>query len=221
MKIPFLRRQSSLMVQCSLLIIHCALLAALSPTLSAQKRPMEVEDLFRIKRVSDPQLSPDGRWVAFVITGVDKSTNKSNSDIWVLPSAGGEPRRLTDSPKHDRHPRWSPDGRSIAFESNRDGKFQLYVMNADGSGVTRITDAGENRRPYWCPSCYERIVFVSNRDGGAWSTYATNADGSNQVRLTVQLPGSTAPDDDPAWTGLPVQSAFPSRQPTPVPTPRP
>ena len=161
MKIPFLRRQSSLMVQCSLLIIHCALLAALSPTLSAQKRPMEVEDLFRIKRVSDPQLSPDGRWVAFVITGVDKSTNKSNSDIWVLPSAGGEPRRLTDSPKHDRHPRWSPDGRSIAFESNRNGSFQIYVMSPDGGDARQLTTIStEASGARWSPDG-KFIAFVS------------------------------------------------------------
>jgi Tol biopolymer transport system component len=164
---------------------------------------------------SNPSWSADSKRLAF------QSSRDGNDEIYLVNVDGSGLTRLTNNAASDGHPTWSPEGKRIAFESNRDGKFQLYVMNADGSGVTRITDAGENRRPYWCPSCYERIVFVSNRDSGAWSTYATNSDGSNQVRLTVQLPGSTAPDDNPAWTGLPLQSTFPTKLPTPVPTPRP
>ena len=163
---------------------------------------------------SNPSWSADSKRLAF------QSNRDGNDEIYVVNADGSGLTRLTNHPASDGHPTWSPDNKRLAFESNRDGKFQLYVVNADGSNATRITDAGENRRPYWCPSCYERIVFVSNRDGINWSVYATNSDGSNKARLTVQLPGSTAPDDNPAWTGLPLQTQFPFRRPSPVPTPR-
>jgi dipeptidyl aminopeptidase/acylaminoacyl peptidase len=125
------------------------------------QRPMEIEDLFRAKRVSDPQLSPDGQWVAFVVTVIDKENNNSNSDIWLIPSAGGEPRQLTNSPKQDRHPRWSPDGKWILFESNRDGSFQIYQTNPEGNEVKQLTTiATEATQAIWSGDG-KSIAFVS------------------------------------------------------------
>ena len=98
----------------------------------AAGRPISVDDLMKIQRVSDPQLSPDGEWVAYVVSEVLYDENRLNSDIWLVPTAGGEPRQLTQSPKHDRHPRWSPDGRWIAFESARSGSTQIWIVPATG-----------------------------------------------------------------------------------------
>src|SRR5215471_20662966 len=78
---------------------------------AAGKRPMTVDDLFRFKRVSDPQVSPDGRTVAYIVGTVDLPGNKTSSTIWLVPASGGEPRQLTNTDKKDKHPRWSPDGR--------------------------------------------------------------------------------------------------------------
>ncbi|NUN69225.1 MAG: S9 family peptidase [Bacteroidetes bacterium] len=104
---------------------------------SAQtKRPLQLEDLFNMQRVSDPQLSPDGKTVAYVVGVVDKAANRTNTDIWLVPAAGGAATQLTNSPKADRHPRWSPDGKSILFESNRDGSLQLYSITI-ATGETR------------------------------------------------------------------------------------
>ncbi|MBI3364085.1 MAG: S9 family peptidase [Ignavibacteriae bacterium] len=139
----------------------CSLLLAFN-SLAQTKRPMELEDMFRVKRVTDPQFSPDGKWVAFVTTVVDKPNNKTNSDIWIIPSDGrGEPRQLTNSPKHDRHPRWSPDGKSIAFESNRDGSYQIYIQNVDGGEARKLTSIStEANQAIWS---HDRttIAFVS------------------------------------------------------------
>ena len=70
-------------------------------------RPLELEDLFRLKRVADSQISPDGKRVVYVVTEVLKDENRTNSDLWLASVEGGagEPRKLTNSPKHDRHPR--------------------------------------------------------------------------------------------------------------------
>ncbi|HKS36548.1 MAG TPA: S9 family peptidase, partial [Verrucomicrobiae bacterium] len=126
-----------------------------------QRRPMEFDDLVRAQRLSDPQISPDGATVAYVVTRADKSENRTDSDIWLVPLAGGEPRQLTASPKHDRHPRWSPDGKWIVFESNRGGAFQLYLIPSDGGEARQLTTIStEATQPIWSPDG-RRIAFVS------------------------------------------------------------
>src|SRR5690349_9648392 len=143
-------------------ILFCVLVVAPCSTLLAQsKRPIELEDMFHIKRVSDPQLSPDGKWVAYVVTVVDKAANRTNSDIWIVSSTGGAPRQLTNSPRHDRHPRWSPDGKSILFESNRSGAFQLYVAPSEGGDARQLTTIStEANSGIWSPDG-KSVAFVS------------------------------------------------------------
>jgi len=155
--------RSSLLHLLPRLFLIAIMTAAILPAVYTQnKRAMEIEDLFRIRRVSDPQLSPDGKNVAYVVTVIDKAENRSNSDIWIVPAAGGEARKLTDSPKQDRHPRWSPDGRSIAFESNRDGSFQIYIVNADGGGTRQLTSIStEASTALWSPD-EKTMAFVSS-----------------------------------------------------------
>lgn len=129
---------------------------------SQTKRPMQLDDLFTIQRVSDPQLSPDGKTVAYVVTVVDKAANKTNSDIWLIPTAGGVASQLTNSPKHDRHPRWSPDGKSILFESNRNGSFQLYLIDVATGQTTQLTNIStEATGAIWSPDG-KKIAFLSS-----------------------------------------------------------
>ena len=95
-------------------------------------------------------------------------------------------------------PVWSPDGTRIAFESFREGNGDIYVMNADGSGLTRLTsDPALDSSPSWSPDG-TRIAFESSREGNI-NIYVIDADGSNLARLT----DDPAVDKDPVWSPLP------------------
>ena len=98
-----------------------------------KQRAMSPQDITRIRFVSDAQLSPDACRVAFVVTVLSEDTDEYLSNIWVVDTAGGEPRRFTTGRKRDTAPRWSPDGARLAFLSEREGqqKAQLYVMPAN------------------------------------------------------------------------------------------
>ncbi|MDP2136835.1 MAG: DPP IV N-terminal domain-containing protein, partial [Candidatus Didemnitutus sp.] len=123
------------------LAFSCAALFSLSLVVSsaAPGRALELADMFQFKRVSDPQVSPDGRHVVYSVTEVLKEENRTQTDLWLVATAGGEPRRLTSSPKNERHARWSPDGQWIAFESNRDGDYQIWLLPLAGGEASKLT----------------------------------------------------------------------------------
>ena len=129
---------------------------------AAGKRPMTIEDLFRFKRLSDPHISPDGKQVAYVVTTVDMDKNSTASSIWLAPTDKGEPRQLTNVPgKKDRHPRWSPDGKHLLFESNRGGNTQLWVIPLAGGEARQLTTIStEAGTGIWSPDG-KHIAFVS------------------------------------------------------------
>jgi len=124
---------------------------------------MVPEDLTRILFVTDPQVSPDGRRIAFVVTSLSDERDEYLSNIWIVDAAGGAPRRFTAGPRRDIEPRWSPDGAQLAFLSERapKDKLQLYVMPADGGEPTKLT-ALENGvgSIAWSPEG-SRLAFVS------------------------------------------------------------
>ena len=120
-------------------------------------------------------------------------------------AADGSVRTLTADPSDEFGGVWSPDGRRIAFVSNRDGDDEIFTMQADGSGLRQLTRNGGPRggvpvldhSPAWSPDG-RHIAFVSDRDGGETEVYRMRADGSAQVRLTRTAPHVT--DSTPAWS---------------------
>ncbi|MDB6092246.1 MAG: peptidase [Gammaproteobacteria bacterium] len=105
-------------------------------------KPFTVEDLVRLKRLTDPEVSPDGRYVAYVLRETDMDVNKGRTDIWLLDLGrkGAQPQRLTTDPANDSSPRWAPDSRTIYFLSTRSGQSQVWRLAIAGGEATRVTD---------------------------------------------------------------------------------
>ena len=118
-------------------------LALLSLAAAAQTPPpssvLTPEKLWQLGRLGEMQASPDGTTVAYTVTRYNLAENKGNADIWTVPVAGGQPKRLTDTPGSENTLNWRPDGK-LAFISGESGTDQLYVMSADGTGKTQLSD---------------------------------------------------------------------------------
>jgi Tol biopolymer transport system component len=155
-----------------------------------------------------PSWSPDGTRIAYSTSGhVDVPNDVGPNDIFVSPVAlaqVGEVQNLTNHPAEDFHPRWSPDGTRIAFASDRDGDFEIYTMNVDGTDLRRLTHnpASDTHPGSWSPDG-QRIAFVSDRDGNP-EIYVVNADGTGETRLTFD----PATDSHPAFSADGTRIAF-------------
>ena len=101
---------------------------------------MEPKDIPTILQAQDPQISPDGRWVAFVVSEVDAKENAYQSDIFLVSTGGGEPFRFTRHPKNDRAPQFSPDGTKLAFISEREEKAQIFLADVRGGEPWKLSD---------------------------------------------------------------------------------
>jgi Tol biopolymer transport system component len=125
---------------------------------------MTIEDNLLTVRVGDPRLSPDGKQVAFVRTTTDLAAGKRNADVWIVPADGSAPpRALTRHEKTDNAPRFSPDGRTLAFISTRSGAPQVYLLDLGGGEPRKLTDlaAGVQDPLVFSPDG-KRLAFVSD-----------------------------------------------------------
>lgn len=118
------------------------LLALCSPALAANPRPMTVDDLWNIKRLGPPSVSPDGKWAAVEVTTYDTEKDDSTSDIWLLSTDGKEQKQLTGGSGKNSGPKWSPDGKRIAFVSKRgtDELPQVYTISPTGGEARKLSD---------------------------------------------------------------------------------
>ncbi len=98
-----------------------------------------VHDMLAMDRISDPQVSPDNKWIVFVVRTTDLEANRGRTDLWLVDVEGKNLRRLTTSPENDLNPRWAPDGKSIWFLSSRSGSSQVWRIKVDGGEAEQIT----------------------------------------------------------------------------------
>jgi dipeptidyl aminopeptidase/acylaminoacyl peptidase len=147
----------------ALILLSSSTLLSVSPAFAQQKRPLRSGDLYLLKDVRDPELSPDGGWVAYTVTTVDSAKDKSDNDIWMTSWDGATTIRLTSSPESESSPRWSPDGRYLAFLSGRqEGKgAQVWLLDRRGGEAQRVTQLKGGVSEFaWSPDSRRMVLVV-------------------------------------------------------------
>jgi dipeptidyl aminopeptidase/acylaminoacyl peptidase len=149
------------MTRALLLLLSASVLAAQTPSPAARK-PFDVHALQQVARISDPQLSPDGLTVAFVVQRVFLSENRTENHIFVVPTDGTQPsRQITFDGKSNTRPRWSPDSQRMAYVSDRSGSSQVWLMAADGSGSHQVTRLSTEADGVLYAPAGDRLIFTS------------------------------------------------------------
>jgi dipeptidyl aminopeptidase/acylaminoacyl peptidase len=150
------------------LLFSC--LAGLSQKASAQqtRRPITFDDLSRMRDVSGPQCSPDGKWVAYTVSTTDAKADKRNSHVWMVSFDGTRDIQLTSSQDSEGGPRWSPDGKYLTFTSSRPGKArgsQVWILDRQGGEAAQLTELKGRLQGYeWSPDSKSLALTVGDPD---------------------------------------------------------
>ena len=148
------------------LLFSVVLFACAIPAIAQAKHPFTFEDMMKLKRVEEPEVSPDGKWVLFAAVDVDLAANTKTPHVWVVPTAGGPEKEIISDQDADR-PRWAPDGKAFAFISTKQDGSQIWVAGFDGfngtvTGMWQLTAVPtEADGEIWSPD-NKNIVFTSN-----------------------------------------------------------
>ena len=132
------------------------------------KHALAFDDLIKLHRISTPEVSPDGKWVAYGISTPDMEANRGVSNIWIVSTSGGDAIQLTQSGK-DSAPSWSPDGKTLAFLSGRDGTSQVYIISMEGGEAKKLTTLSTGADLFkWSPDgksiAFTSAVYVDCKD---------------------------------------------------------
>ena len=123
-----------------------AIVALASVDVAAQSqdeaRPLTIDDLMSLPRVGDPQISPDGQWLAYTVRTRDEEEDKNRTQIWMVATGGGDPIPMTDIDTSAGRPRWSPDNRYLSFTASKgeEAETQVWTLNRLGGEAVQLTD---------------------------------------------------------------------------------
>ncbi len=151
----------------------------------ASPRPLTVSDFFEIRSVDDPQISPDGSWVAYTVETSDLEKDKVLTRIWMVPAAGGEAVAMTAEARSASHPRWSPDNRFLAFlAAPKDGEDQVWTLFRQGGEAVQLTDTAQGVNNFeWSPDGKRMVLVMQD---------------PTPVQLAVKA-GEKKPENPPPW----------------------
>jgi dipeptidyl aminopeptidase/acylaminoacyl peptidase len=135
-----------------------------SVTVSAPPRAITIDDYFQIRDVSQPELSPDGQWVAYMVRTKMLKEDKNEQRLWMVSTQGGDPLPMTAEGVSSSHPRWSPDGKYLAFLSSRnDGKSQVWLLNRLGGEAVRLTETVQGVNDFeWSPDSTSLVLILQD-----------------------------------------------------------
>ncbi len=157
--------------------------------LGAAQKPFDATALLKLARLSDPQLSPDGKTVAFVAETPDLDANSKPRQIHLAPLAGGAARPITTEGSLNERPRWSPDSRRLAFISNRSGSSQVWVMDADGKNTRQVTNLATEAQGVLFSPDGKNLIFTSSVFPGCKDEVCNNsrldARGKSKVKARI------------------------------------
>jgi Tol biopolymer transport system component len=149
-----------------MLIFACLDVAAAQPA-AITKRPIGPSDIYRLQTIGSLQVSPDGEWIAYVLSSIDSAKDKRNSDVWMISRDGKQSVQLTNGPDPESQPRFSPDGKYISFVAKRgeDKASQIYLLDRRGGDAIRATDVKGGLGDYrWSPDGKKLLLVVKDQD---------------------------------------------------------
>lgn len=155
------------MLKSSLLLVGFCGISSLLHAQTTDKRPLRPADIYRLPVLSDPQVSPDGKWVSYTMTTIDSLKDGRNADIWMVSADGLQDIQLTSSPDGESRARWSPDGKWLSFLSSRGESkgSQVWLMDRRGGEGKRLTEIKGGVNDYaWSPDSRRLLLTLTDPD---------------------------------------------------------